>query len=117
MPAGYRPYVSPAGIAATGTGTSVSVGGSTDHVFVIILITGTATAVIEGSLDDVSFTAVSPSLTSSTIYQLDHRVPYYRVRVTAYTSGVVTAQFGPSEGRHGFTGNIAPELATAGGPP
>jgi len=116
MPSGYRAYKSPDAATGTGTFNVVDVGGSVDHVMAEIVITGTATVALDGSLDGMTFVTVASGLTASTIYQLDHRVPFYRARVTAYSNGTVTVEYGPGEGRLGELQSMSPPMVIAGGP-
>jgi hypothetical protein len=114
MPSGFRPFISPSGATAPVIGQTADIGASNDHVFVAVFISGTATALLEASMDEVNWLTVA-TITASTAYQLDSRVPYYRVRVTA-VSGTVTAQYGPTEGRNREMGNVAAPIQTSGGP-
>ena len=115
MPSGFRWYTSPDGETGVVTGTSIDLGASLSDISVKIDITGTESFVIEGSTDDDNFIVVSPVLTASTVWILSRVLQFYRVRVTDYTSGVITAQFGAMEGRNREMGNVAPQMATAGG--
>jgi hypothetical protein len=109
LPAGYRPFYSLQDATSTTTGRTADVGVSCDDTTMHIVITGTATVKIEGSEDGLSFTNVSnPSggYTADTMVVLNHKVPYYRAHVTAYTSGLVTAMVGFGRNNEGSMMNI-----------
>lgn len=116
MAHGYRAFTSPAGATSTVTGLTVDMGASTEDVYVHVDITGTATVVLEASMDDENWIAVTDPLTTSTVWVLSGRIPFYRGRVTAYTSGTVSCRWGPAQGHHDEMSNVASPIQTSGGP-
>lgn len=116
MPQGYRVYKSPDGATSAGTFSVVDMQASLDKIFAQVTITGTATLYIQASLDETNFINVTPAISTNTVWELDTAMPYYRVCVTALSSGSVTVGFGPGEGKHGEMMNVSPPIRAVGGP-
>lgn len=112
---GYRPYISPEGATTAVTGTYVDVAGSQDDIMVSVEISGTATVIIEGSMDGTNFIPLQ-TITATTIWQLAPGIPFYRCRISAITSGTVSCKYGAGEGRNREMGNVSPEIQFSGGP-
>ena len=80
------------GVSAVTDGTSLKVGpcqGSTYH----ILMTGTAVASIEGSIDGGTSWYELGRSTADLMFGVAYRLSHVRARVTSYTSGTVTVKF------------------------
>jgi hypothetical protein len=115
MAQGYRAYISPEGATSAVTGDSIDIAGSQMDTAVSIEISGTATVVVEGSMDDATFIPVA-TVTATTVFVLWPGVAYYRCRISSYTSGTVSCKYGAREGRNREMGVVSPRLRTAGGP-
>jgi hypothetical protein len=113
MAEGYRAYISPEGATSAVTGNSVDVAGSKQDVAVSVEISGTATVVIEGSMDDAVFIPVA-TVTATTVWILDPVVAFYRCRISSWTSGTVSCKYGAREGRNREMGVVSPKLTKVG---
>lgn len=120
-PTGIDPFVSLNAVTGTVTGTPVEVAGFDDGFapLCFITLTGTATVLLEaadrnlaGSYLNVSNPAAG--YTANTIVVLDPRVPFYRPRVSAYTSGTITVSFGPGRAR-GLLANVRGAVVVSSG--
>jgi hypothetical protein len=116
MPSGFRPFVSPDNESGVVTGQWCDLSASLAPVSVHIKPTGNCTFVIESSVDGANAVISSPTLSTETVWILPKEVPFHRVRVVTYSSGLLWAKFGPIEGRNREMGNTAAPIVRAGGP-
>lgn len=108
--------------AATTTGASsvIDVSGLIAGVGVpgptlTVIITGTATVQIQQSLDQATWITLA-TISASDSYVLLPSGLYYRVNVSAISSGSVTAQVGPGLTTGGMSATPAKPASNAGGP-
>jgi len=104
------------GATTTTTGNTVDITGFDPNVppAMQIIISGTATVVIEESLNQANWNTMQTT-TASGAWVLPVQGLYYRARVTAFTSGTITAIVGPGVAM-GMLAAAAGPLTKSSGP-
>jgi len=78
---------------ATATGASISTGtDSNKPAFVQISGITSATAVVQGSVDNTTWSTLATALTADGLVTIATPPPYIRVNVTVYVSGTIIAK-------------------------